>query len=446
MRRAALVAASLVPLQACTVGPDYQKPAAETPATFRGQDQPGAQSIADQPWWDVYKDPSLEELIRSAIENNHDLRIALTRIEQARAIAAQTHSGLFPTIGYGAALSSGRNESLGLAAYNGGDNNTPFFGALTATWELDIWGRIRRLDEAAMAQYMASQEARRAVLLTLVSDVAQAYFELLDLDLELAIAKRTTESFGESLRIFTLRLQGGTASSLETSRAEAAMTGVAASIPDLERLITLKENQISVLCGRAPAPVSRRTEQLDGLLPVEVPAGLPASLLTRRPDVLEAEHELHAANAQIGVAIAEYYPRISLTAFLGKVSPEVGLLTAGATNAWSVAATASGPIFTAGRLTAQLEQARAIWQQAALRYDQTVLVSLREVSDSIVSREKLRGVRGSRPARCTRTRRPSRSRCSGTWRASLRTTRYWKPSSSFSRRRSRWPVPSLDSW
>jgi multidrug efflux system outer membrane protein len=388
-------AASLVLLQGCKMGPDYNRPETVTPAAFRDQKvgEPDNASIADQPWWEIYQDPTLGELIKSAIENNYDLRIAVTRLEQARAIAAQTHSTLFPTIGYGGTVSSGRNEALGAPVFNGGDNNTPVFGALTASWEIDVWGRLRRLDEAALAQYLATQEAQRGVELTLVSDVAQAYFELLELDLELAIAQRTTDSFRESLRIFTLRLERGTASALETSRAEAAMTSTAANIPDLERLIQLKENQISVLCGRPPGPIARRTEMMDPVLPEEVPVGLPASLLERRPDVRQAEEELHAANAQIGVAIANYYPQIGLTAFFGKVSPEVGMLTAGSTNAWSVAAAATGPIFTAGRIGAQVDQAHAVWQQAALHYDQTVLTSLREVSDSLVSRDKLRGVR-----------------------------------------------------
>lgn len=390
-----LPAALITALAGCMAGPNYERPAVEAPPAFRGQEPPPPSdaSIADQPWWEVYRDPALTDLIRAAIENNYDLRIAVTRIEQARALATQTRSGLFPSVGYGATVSSGRNEVLGAGAFNGGDNNSPFFGALSAAWELDIWGRVRRLSEAALAQYLASQEARRAVLLTLVSDVAQAYFELMELDLELAIAKRTAGSFGESLRIFTLRREGGTASNLETARAEAAMTSTAASIPDIERQIALKENQISVLCGRHPGPVVRGSELLDGLLPAEVPAGLPASLLDRRPDIREAEQDLVAANAQIGVSIADYFPRIGLTAFFGKASPEIGMITDGVTTAWSVAATATGPIFTAGRLTAQLEQARAVWQQFALRYDQTVLTALREVSDSLVSRDKLRSVR-----------------------------------------------------
>jgi outer membrane protein, multidrug efflux system len=394
MRAALPISASmLVLLCGCKMGPEYERPAVDTPENFRGQVSTTNDSIADQPWWEIYQDPALADLIRAAVENNHDLRIALTRVEQARALSVQSRSTLFPTIGYGAGISSGRNEALGSPVFNNGDNNTPVFGALTASWELDVWGRLRRLNEASLAQYLATEEARRAVLLTVVSDVAQAYFELLELDLELAIAKRTTESFGESLRIFTLRLQHGTASNLETSRAAAAMTHVAASVPDVERLIQLKENQISVLCGRPPGPIARPAELVNPILPEDVPVGLPATLLERRPDVRQAEEQLHAATAQIGVAIANYYPQIGLTAFFGKVSPEVGMLTAGSTNAWSVAASAVGPIFTAGRTAAQVEQSRAIWQETALRYDQTILTSLREVSDSLTNRDKLRGVR-----------------------------------------------------
>jgi len=281
----------------CAVGPDYHRPQTQVPSAYRFAAESGPDSFADRGWWEIYQDPALADLIRQAIQNNYDTRIAVTRVEQARAIAAQTHSSLFPNVGYGAGISTGRNEASGSPSYNFGDNNTPVFGGLTASWELDIWGRIRRLNEAAVAQYLASQEAQRAVLLSVVSDVAQAYFELLELDLELAIARRTTESFGESLRIFTLRLQHGTASNLETSRAEAAMTSVAASIPDLERLIQLKENQISLLCGRAPTPIARRMDLTDAILAEEVPVGLPASLIEHRPDVRQAEDDLRTAKA-----------------------------------------------------------------------------------------------------------------------------------------------------
>lgn len=389
--------AAAVALQGCVVGPDYKKPEASVPASFRGMEgADAAASIADLPWWEVYRDPTLQELIRAAVQNNYDLRIAIARIEQARALAAQAKSQFYPTVGYGASASSGRNEYLGSMAYNGGETNSPVGAVLNAAWELDVWGRVRRLNEAALAEYLATEEARRGVMLSLVSGVAQAYFELLELDLELDIARRTTESFAESLRIFTLRLDGGTASKLETSRAEAAMASTAANIPEIERRIMFKENQINVLLGRAPGPVARDVKLTDDLVPPEVPAGIPASLLERRPDILEAEQALRSANAQIGVAVANFYPQIGLTAFLGKVSPEVSALTAGTTNAWSIAASATGPIFTAGLLDAQLQQARAVWQQVALRYDQTVLNAMEEVSNALAAREKLRGVREER--------------------------------------------------
>lgn len=380
----------------CMVGPDYTRPDVSTPTSFRG---PGGtstaegQSIADLPWWEVYRDPVLQDLIREAIRNNYDLRIAITRVEQARAIAAQTKSQLYPSVGYSAQAGTGRNEFVGTPVSNGGDSGTSVFGAISATWEIDVWGRIRRLNEAALAEYLATEEARRAVLLSLVSDVAQAYFELVELHEQLEIARRTTESFAESLRIFTLRFQGGTASSLQTSRAEAALASAAATIPSIELDIAQKENQICVLLGKPPEKIEPSSASMDDLMVPEVPPGLPVDLLARRPDLLQAEQLLRAANANIGVAIGNFLPQIGLTAFLGKVSPEVSALTAGSTNAWSIAASAVGPIFTAGRLTAELEQARAVWQEAALRYEQTVINALRDVSDALYAREKLLGVR-----------------------------------------------------
>ncbi|MBX3359756.1 MAG: efflux transporter outer membrane subunit [Phycisphaeraceae bacterium] len=397
MARAAFLILAVLVLQGCLVGPDYERPEITTPPGYRGDSAQGdAASIADLPWWEVYQDPTLQDLIGTAISNNYDLRIAIARIEQARAIAAQSRSELYPSIGYGAAVSSGRNEFLGSPSVTNGSSSSPFAGVLNAAWELDVWGRIRRLNEADLAELLATEEARRAVLLSLVSEVARTYFELLELDLEVQIGQATTESFGESLRIFEARLRGGTASKLETSRAEAALASAAATIPSLQRTIAFRENQLSVLLGRPPGAIERPIALSDSLVPPEVPAGLPADLLARRPDVRAAEQSLRAANARIGVAIGNYFPQIGLTAFLGKVSPELGAITGGATNAWSVAASATGPIFTAGLLEGQLQQARGAWQQSALEYELTVLNALQEVSTSLISREKLVDVRRER--------------------------------------------------
>lgn len=391
---AVLLTAAALPA-GCVVGPNYEKPRIDSPATFRIQTAPEAESIANTPWWEVYKDPTLQELIRTALKNNYDVRIAASRVEQARAVAAQALSYLYPSVGYQAGLSTGRNEFLGAASPNGGDNNSPALGALSAAWEIDLWGRIRRQNEQALAVLLATEEAKRGVILTLVADTAQAYFELLELDAQLEISVRTTASFQESLNLFTFRLQGGAASKLETSRAEAALASTAATIPEIERQIILKENQINVLLGRPPAPVVRTAKLLDQIMPPDVPAGIPSELLERRPDILTAEAGVRAANAQVGVAQAQFFPRFGLTALFGKVSPDVSDLLKGSSNMWSLAGSLTGPIFTAGNLDAQLQQAKAIWEESRLRYELTALNALQEVSNSLATREKLVDIRAN---------------------------------------------------
>ncbi len=238
-------------LGGCVVGPNYKRPAVNTPPTFRGQAVPEATSIADLPWWSVFQDPTLQDLIKTAIANNRDLRAAAARVEQARQMAAQSHAQYLPQIGYSAGISEGKNEELGAAAFTGMVQGT-FLGALQASWEADVWGRVRRLNEYALSVYLATEQGRRGVLLSLVSSVAQAYFELLELDLRLEIARRNVDSFQGSLDIFQKRLEGGTASRLETSRAQAALSMVAANIPDLERQIAIQENELRVLLGSTP--------------------------------------------------------------------------------------------------------------------------------------------------------------------------------------------------
>lgn len=382
--------AMLLPLslEGCTVGPNYRRPVIDSPAKFRFAAGETEKSIADIPWWELYTDQNLQELIRSALDNNYDVRIAVARVEQARAIAAQARSQFYPSVGYSGGISDGKNEFVGSPAPNGGNTGSAGLAVLSAAWEVDIWGRIRRLNESAAAQLLATEYAKRGVMLSLVSEVAQAYLELLELDVELEIAKNTTESFGESLRIFQDRLRGGVASALETSRAEAALASTAARIPELQRLTAIKENQINVLLGRNPAPVARNRTLLEQSMPAGIPAGLPSALLERRPDVLTAEQSLRSANAQIGVAEANFFPQIGLTAFFGKVSPELSALSSGGTNAWSLAANLTGPIFQGGALRAELAQAKAFWEQIALEYQLIALNAFQEVSNVLISREK----------------------------------------------------------
>jgi multidrug efflux system outer membrane protein len=272
---------------------------------------------------------------------------------------------------------------------------------LNAFWEVDLWGRVRRLNEGARARFLASEEARRGIRLSLLSEVATDYFRLLELDHELEIASRTTNSFAESLRIFSRRLEGGTASALEAARAEAALADASAAIPAILDQISGTENQLCLLLGRTPGPIQRGGPPLEAMLPPNVPAGLPSSLLERRPDVRQAEQLLQSANAQIGESVAEFFPRIGLTAFLGKVSPELSAFTLGSANAWGIAASGSGPLFQGGRLVGQYRQAKAARDEALLGYKQIALSALRDVSDALISRERLGESREQRARQVT---------------------------------------------
>lgn len=385
--------ASLVLLSACVVGPRYRRPTVDVPSAYRGQTAPEVASIADLPWWAVFKDPVLQDLVKAAIANNRDLRIAAARVEQARQAVAQAHAQQLPQVGYEAGISEGKNEALGNPAVAGGERRGTFVAVLQASWEADFWGRIRRSNEYALALYLGSEQGRRGVLLSLVSSVAQSYFELLALDLRLDIARGTVESFQGSLDIFQKRLEGGTASRLETSRAQAALSTVAANIPDLERQIAIQENEIRILLGAAPGPVVRNAALLEETLPPEVPAGLPSNLLERRPDLLEAEMNIRAANARIGIAQADFFPRIGLTTLLGRGSTPLAALLSGKGNIWSAAATAAGPIYQGGALRARKREAIAAWEQARNQYEQTALTAFRDVSNVLITREKLELVR-----------------------------------------------------
>ncbi|MCL5099202.1 MAG: efflux transporter outer membrane subunit [Candidatus Omnitrophica bacterium] len=384
-------------LSGCAVGPNYHPPKVNTPPTFRDQTSSGTNSLADLPWWTIYRDETLQNLIREAFTNNYDLRVAVSRVEQARTLVAQARSTFFPQINYDGGAARGRQSFLGnpipSGEQRGNPNTSSFLADFNAVWEVDLFGRLRRGLEQVNAQFLATEEARRGVTLTLLSDVAQAYFELLELDQLVKIAKRTTNSFGETLRLFEERLHGGVASKLETSRAEAALASAAASIPELNRQIMLKENQINVLLGRNPGPVARTATLLGQTMPPEVPAGLPSELLQRRPDILEAEQNLRAANATIGLAIGQFFPRIGLTAIYGGVSTDLSLLTSGGASVWSVAANVAGPVFQGGRYYAQYRQAKAAWEEARLRYQQTALNAFQEVSNALISRQEFARIR-----------------------------------------------------
>jgi multidrug efflux system outer membrane protein len=357
------------------------------PDQYRGSSTTVTNSLADLPWWEIFKDETLHELIRAALTNNYDLRIAIARVEQSRAILMENRALFFPQLDYRGTAGRGKNAVNGFTTFEGGETTDVYQLSGNASWEIDLWGRIRRLNESARAQLLASEEGRRDVMITVISDVATAYFQLLALDRGMEIARRTTNSFGESLRIFSERFQGGIVSKLETSAAEANLASAAATVPDLERQIVLVENRINILLGRNPGPVPRKQGLLQQETP-EIPPGLPSTLLERRPDIRQAEQTLRSANAQIGVAVANFFPQVSLTALFGQVSPELSAFTAGSANAWYVAANLAGPLFHGGQLLGQYRQAKAVRDEFALRYQYGVLNALQEVSNALVAREK----------------------------------------------------------
>jgi multidrug efflux system outer membrane protein len=384
---------SFTVLSGCAVGPNYQRPKLNIPTDYRSAESADQASIADLPWWEVFKDEQLKRLVQVALVNNYDLHVAVTRIEQARQVALQARAQYLPFVNYSVHGSDGKNEFVGTVVPNGGEEQGAFLGIASVTWEADLWGRLRRENEAARAKYLATEEARRGVMLSLVSDVAQAYFELLELDLQLEIAKETTDSFTQTLKLFTQRLEGGVASKLDTSRADAARATAAASIPELERQIAIKENEISVLLGDNPNPIAHTAKLLDQIIPPTIPVGLPSALLERRPDILAAEQQMRFANAQIGVATANYFPRVGLTALFGRASSPLSDLSSGEATVWSVAGAAAGPIYQGGALRAQKRQAVSFWEETKLQYEQTAQLAFQDVSNALISRQKYEGVR-----------------------------------------------------
>lgn len=380
---------ALIIVSGCAVGPNYQRPATETPPSFRFAAGNATNSLANLPWREVFRDPLLQNLIGEALTNNYDLQQAVARVEQARYFAIATRSQFLPQVNYGGDVGRGRNALFNAPADLNGATKSSALVNLNAAWEVDFWGRIRRLNESARAQYLATDEARRSVTITLISDVAASYFQLLDLDQELAVQRNATNAYAGSYRIFDDRRTNGIASKLETDRAAAAYANAAATIPQLEIQIAQTENRINVLLGRNPGPVSRGSLTNQPEAQPEVPAGLPSELLRRRPDVLASEQLLVAANANIGVSVANFFPRIGLTALLGRESPELDAFTGGAGNLWNVGGTLTGPLFQGGRLRAEYKGAKARFEEARASYRQTVITAFQEVSDALIAQQKL---------------------------------------------------------
>lgn len=387
--RAGFLNAALAPLllTACTMGPDYRKPEIAPPASFRSQAaQTGARSVADMPWQSVFTDKALQALITESLANSNDLRIAVARIQQARAMVEVARSEGIPQFGYEGAAEGGRgavpqNENVRPVTFGN------FSGLLTAAWELDIWGRIHRTNEAAQANLLGQEEVRRGVMLTLVSDIAANYFRLIELDQELAIAQESAKVYKGTLDLFTLRFQAGRDSRLPVERAQSAYDSSTAAIHDLTRQISQLENAISTLVGAYPKAIPRGTP-LDAQAVPETPLGSTTALLQRRPDILEAEQKMIAANAEIGVAAANFFPKIGLSAFVGGQAISVSNTTTGF-GVWGAALDMAGPIFSGGRLEGLYHQRQAFWDETVAQYKQRILAAFHETSDALVARQTL---------------------------------------------------------
>jgi outer membrane protein, multidrug efflux system len=367
-------------LTGCTVGPKYKRPTFQPPATFYTEEQSRQMSTADLAWWDLFKDPVLQGLIREALQHNYDLQLAVATVEQQRSLLGVTRSQFYPQVAYDGNISGQQSPTV--------PNHTYYAYGFTSFWEIDLFGRIRKMTEAQRAVYFSSEEARRDVRLLIMSQVAQGYFQLRALDAQLEISRRTVKSFQETLNIFQHRLEGGYASALETSRAQAALSNVAATIPDFERQIVAQENALDLLLGRNPGPIPRGAALVDQYDPPDVPAGLPATLLERRPDLREAEQNLISANANVGVAKANFFPTISLSGLFGGVSPQLSQLTE-AGKAWTLAGDFAGPIFTGGRLKNQYNASLAQRDQAKISFEKAVTQAFGEVSTSLSAHQQL---------------------------------------------------------
>jgi multidrug efflux system outer membrane protein len=387
-----MIALSLV--AGCAVGPNYHRPAVQTPAAYRDlsenpQAQAQAASYADLPWWQVFQDPQLQDLIRTALKQNYDLQIATERINEERAQLAITRSNLFPQV-------------QGDGNFQGGKEGTfqtkSNFLTLTAdaAFQLDLFGKLRRETQAARAQLLATEDAKQTVVLTLVSDVASDYFTLLQLDLELQITQDTVKTQEDSVKLTSFRLEHGVATKIDVLQAQQVLDTANTQVPDLERQIGQEEDAISILLGNYPASVPRGRPLAEQALPPDVPPGLPSSLLERRPDIREAEQVLVAANAEIGVAKAEFFPQISLTgsgggsfgrssAFSSLMSSQIGI--------WSYGAQVTQPIFTGGALRGNLHLAESQHKQALLSYKEAIQHAFGDVSDALIGYQKFHEVR-----------------------------------------------------
>jgi len=374
-------------LPGCMVGPDYEQPMVDAPGAWRISPKE-ASDTANTAWWKQFQDPVLNDLINTALLENKDVRIAAARMEQFMAQVDITRSGFYPQVGYG--VGGSRNQASKNILPPGVESLTETWQAtLNVGWELDVWGRLRRATEAAQADLLAAEEGRRTVILSLVSSVATGYITLRGLDAQLEIAMNTVKSRRDSLDLFELQFEGGVISELTLAQVRSEYEQALAAVPEIESQIIRAENLLSLLLGQNPGSIQRGLP-IDKLTLASIPADIPSDILTRRPDILQAEQNLIAANARIGVARAEYFPSISLTGLLGIASGDLSNLLESDSLLWSIGGDAFGAIFTGGRISAGVKRSEAYYKELLFRYQQSILTAFREVEDALVSTQKAR--------------------------------------------------------
>src|SRR5882762_1149675 len=369
----------------CAVGPKYQKPAVVPPADFRQLQPATAESLADQAWWQVFQDDALQQLVREAIRNNYDLKIAVIRVEEARASARIAAAPLYPQVGVDGSVDRAKNPPFATIA---SASLSP-----QVSWEIDVWGRLRKERDAGRYEFLATEEGRRGVLIGLVAEVAQGYFALRELDLQLQITRDTVTTRHQTLDLFSKLKQAGVNTGLDIAQAEADLAAAEAAIPNLEIQISQQENALRLLLAQPPGEIPRGKLLEDQYLPPVVPTGLPSALLERRPDIRQAEQSLQSFNSLVGVARANMFPQFSLTGLLGVASDQLTGLSAGAGSTYSFGAGLTAPIFQGGRLRGNYELAKQQYQESKVSYEKSVQSSFREVADALVQDQKLRELR-----------------------------------------------------
>jgi multidrug efflux system outer membrane protein len=398
-RRIIVIGIAVALTAGCTVGPDYVQPKTDAPPAWRIS-YPEAAGVANTRWWEQFDDPVLTGLVESALRENRDLVIAAARVDAFLGQLVTTRSQLYPQASYEINASRNRSTEVGTSPLPPGSD--PYYslyqGALGASWQIDLFGRVRRQTEAAQARVYATEQGRRGVVLTVVTSIAASYIALRALDRQLEISQQTAQNYANTLRIFDLRHKGGVVSKLELEQVQSQYQQALAAIPSLEQRIAAQENLIAVLQGRNPNAIPRG-KSIGELAMPGIPAGLPSSLLERRPDILQAEQDLVAANADIGAARALYYPQLSLTGSLGSISAAFTNFLTGPSLAWTLAAGLAGPLFTAGSIAGQVSTAEANSAAVLATYQQTVFSAFRETNDALTGTIKKRQESGAQAKR-----------------------------------------------